>query len=405
MSEYKNKLYRKKTSWLVINLDYILKNYYYEFKNNFIKKLLEPNKYNINHFDWYKYENDLNFIDIQNDKLILEITNELIADIIKKIQNLVIFHKIQNNNVVFIHEQKDTLEINNWRTEIWSNFRYYNCNNELNDSISNIKIIDTLLDYDSILFNYLEHNYIYITEKNIQANDMISIIIKAIDKTFNYNSITIISNDYVIYQLISDRIHILNVYGEEDTTRMLSSSEVNLWYHIINGYKNYNIPPIMFKASLIYDFIKETNNYHPINKIETLDFRQLNKRELYYVLHHLNDFKKFILNTSDFILNNQYIINKQILDFNNIPLEIYESIKKLFLDISYLKVSSSFYYNNTNSLNIFNKQMTENNHDINKKQSKNINNKKKDDIQYLKLAIKKSNNLFSALTIYDSDES
>jgi hypothetical protein len=242
---------------------------------------------------------------------------------------------------------------------------------------------------------------------------MISIIIKAIDKTFNYNSITIISNDYVIYQLISDRIHILNVYGEEDTTRMLSSSEVNLWYHIINGYKNYNIPPIMFKTSLIYDFIKETNNYHPINKIETLDFRQLNKRELYYVLHHLNDFKKFILNTSDFILNNQYIINKQILDFNNIPLEIYESIKKLFLDISYKKTLSYVSHNNTNTFNEqdqpynqpYNHPYNENNsHDIKKKQSKNINNRlKKDDINSLKLAIKKSNNLFSALTIYDSD--
>jgi hypothetical protein len=149
---------------------------------------------------------------------------------------------------------------------------------------------------------------------------------------------------------------------------------------------------------IFYLFIKETNNYHPINKIESLEFRELNKRELYYMLHHLNDFKRFLEKNPNFVLNEQYIINKKLLDFNNIPLNIFESISKLFKNN--FKKKSSSYKNSNNYLN----EKTNSNFCHNKS-LQNDKLLKKDEIASLKLTIKKTNNMFSALCIYDLDDS
>jgi hypothetical protein len=399
MSEYyKTRLHVKKTSWLVINLDYILKNYYLEFKNTFLH-----NKHNINNFEWTKYE--MNDVDFDGDKFPLEITNDLIKEIKQKILLLIEYNKITvNNHVILIHEQPYTLDtqnqnqtqtqtpIQNWRNEVYSDFNY-------KDSNHLFKSIDKLLENSSELVTFFrESNFIYITERNIPVNDMIAIITKNIEKSYNYNNIIIISDSYDIYQLVSDKIHILNIHCEEDVTRILSSGEVNLWYHIINGHKKNGIPALLFKTNMIYDFIKETNNYHPINKPESIEFRELNKRELYYVLHHLNDFKKFIENTPEFVLNKQHIINRQIIDFNNIPTNIIETINKIFIEMS-KKIS----YQSDNPHNLHNLHNPHNphihhipdNHHNEIKKLKPSNNHPK--------LLKKSNNIFSALTIYDSD--
>ncbi len=374
MSEYK-----KKSTWLVINLDYVLKNYYHEFKYNFNKTLQQSKQT----FDWCEYETS------SDQSSNINLTDELIKGIKQKIQSLISFAQITDNNcVVLIHEQYDTIEIDNWRNAIMNTFKINHTNH--------FKRLNQLLEKDSILIEYFQENYVYITTKNVYINDVIAIVTKTIEKKPNYNHIIIISNDSDVYQLLNDRINILNIYCDEDTTRILSSSEVNLWYHIINGYKNLNISSIMFKTSKIYDFIKETNNYHPLKKNELSEFRGLNKREIYYVLHNLTDFKKFIEKNPDFILNNQHIINQKLLDFNNIPDELYECIKKLLLDILQKKLYIS---SNKNHLKIIQN---------NEKKTSEIRPRTKDEInqikEKIKEKIKKSNNFFSVLTIDDNSE-
>ncbi len=374
MSEYK-----KKSTWLVINLDYVLKNYYHEFKYNFNKTLQQSKQT----FDWCEYETS------SDQSSNINLTDELIKGIKQKIQSLISFAQITDNNcVVLIHEQYDTIEIDNWRNAIMNTFKINHTNH--------FKRLNQLLEKDSILIKYFQENYVYITTKNVYINDVIAIVTKTIEKKPNYNHIIIISNDSDVYQLLNDRINILNIYCDEDTTRILSSSEVNLWYHIINGYKNLNISSIMFKTSKIYDFIKETNNYHPLKKNELSEFRGLNKREIYYVLHNLTDFKKFIEKNPDFILNNQHIINQKLLDFNNIPDELYECIKKLLLDILQKKLYIS---SNKNHLKIIQN---------NEKKTSEIRPRTKDEInqikEKIKEKIKKSNNFFSVLTIDDNSE-
>lgn len=399
MSEYK-----KKSTWLVINLDYVLKNYYHEFKCNFNKTLQQSNKT----FDWGCYETTLN--NCIDTNLILEITNELIKGIKQKIQSLISFAQITDNNcVILIHQEYDTIELNNWRNLISNDFNFNHLINDTNTNF-NFKTLNQLVEEGSLLINYLQEKYVYITSKNNYINDVIAIVTKTIEKKNNYNCITIISNDSDVYQLLNDRITVLNIYCDEDTTRILSSSEVNLWYHIINGYKNLNISPIMFKTSQIYDFIKETNNYHPIIKNENSDFRQLNKREVYYVLHHLTDFKKFIENTPDFILNQQHIINQKLLDFNTIPDELYESIKNTFLSILqnkiYIASTNKNSYNNGYIQSIQQIKHNQLNCEKNNKFSDKL--KKKNEIRNeiinIKATIKKTNNVFSILTVDGDSE-
>ena len=116
------------------------------------------------------------------------------------------------------------------------------------------------------------------------------------------------------------------------------------------------------------------------------------------MLHHLNDFKRFLEKNPNFVLNEQYIINKKLLDFNNIPLNIFESISKLFKNN--FKKKSSSYKNSNNYLN----EKTNSNFCHNKS-LQNDKLLKKDEIASLKLTIKKTNNMFSALCIYDLDDS
>jgi hypothetical protein len=423
MSEYK-----KKINWLVINLDYVLKNYYYEFKCNFNKTLHQENK----KFDWGYYEtgkvsprpDETGKVSPRPDEtdLILKITDELINGIKNKIQSLISFAQITDNNcVILIHEQYD-IDFINWRNLFSNDFKFNHSNNETSNNLYHVKRLNQLLEHDSLLIQYLEENYVYMTTKNVYINDMIAIITKTIEKKHSYNHVIIISNDSAVYQLLNDRINILNIYCDEDATRILSSSEVNLWYHIINGYKNLNISPIMFKASQIYDFIKETNNYHPIIKNETSEFRELNKREIYYVLHNLTDFKKFIETKPDFISNNQHIANQKLLDFNNIPDELHESIKKILSDIlqkkQYISTTNKKVYNNCNNTKIqpsiqstiqTSIQSTIENNHLDSEKIKKMKKIKKSETgarikSEIKEKLKKSNNFFSVLTIEDNSE-
>lgn len=361
---YKLKKFKSKnTHWIIIDLYNIYKKEYDFLKNKslnteaFIKTLFIKIKNKI------LYLTNLNNTD-DNNKLEVVLINQI---------------KINNDNDICIWRKNI---IPNWDDKF--NTEYYKyCNDAIYNSLYDNELCDFIKDNH---FIYLNYNFNF-----IEINDVISIITKTIEYNYMDDMITIISSDTDFYQLINDKITVLNMNGNEDISRILSSGEINLWYKIINGNKKNNIPIIKFNSYFIDKFIKlhdndndnekdkdnnnnneiennNQNNYNDHNNMEDNDdidnyinytikyinnienesdynendYRELTKRELYYFLHHLNSLKKILENNPNYVLNKQHLINKSLIDFSNIPIEFVNMIEKDFWEI-YKKNKNLFY--------------------------------------------------------------
>jgi hypothetical protein len=340
------KFKHKPSSWMVIDLDHIFRRHYIGLKKYYIKN--DPDKYN----EQYDWSSNINFI------------NELSKQIKNKITNLVAVNKyVQPNHVILTNEyiQSDNLDWI-WRKNIFL------------DWTTNIYQYDPVWMnvFESSLHKFInERGYIYIQYPDTETNDIIAIIVKLIEHAFPHDYITIISQDSDFYQLINDKISVLNINGEEETSRILPSGEINLWFKIINGKKSNNVPVLKFDYNCIKKFLKD--DYDGSN--ETVIYRELTKKELYIILHNLKDFKDFLEDEHDMVENNQLFINQQIIDYNYIPKKIVADITKYFWN-KYNKHNNLFDSQPTplifDSLSKSSLSMTETNKKNQKNQSNNI---------------------------------
>ncbi len=340
----KNNQNHHQTDWMIIDIFNIFTKQYNNLKT--------------------KYNTDLDSLD--DDFAIL-----LSEQIQNKIKNL-LTPQNQNINVIMVNDNIVNNQ-NLWRMDILENwkskyeFKYYD----------NKKRQIWAYVYDYYLSDFIKDNqYIYINNDTVEFIDIIAIITKYIEYNYTGDKITIISSDSDFYQLINDNVSVLNMNGEEDVSRILSSGDVNLWFKIIKGVKNISLP-VQFNISFINYFIKRTDeqkwtninindqeyqNSIVIDNTNLDNYRELNKQELYYFLHNLNIFKKILLEHPNYILNEQHIINKQLIDFNNIPYNHIDIIEKEFINL---------YKKNYNKMN--DKTKTNKNH-INEKNNKMNNN-------------------------------
>jgi hypothetical protein len=319
----KNKL--KSSSWIIIDLDHIFRRHYiglknYYIKNGFIDDLKNKDKSEIENYPWHI-----------NNEFILELSKQ----IKNKITNLVTINKYVLNNHVILTNNMIESKNNDW---IWRasicpdwikkyNQEFYRYRN---DPIWKIMFDLTLNKF------FLERGYIHFCHPDTEVDDIIAIIVKLLEQTFPDDLITIISQNSDFYQLINDKIIVLNINGEEDTSRILPSGEINLWFKIMNGQRSNYIPSLKFNNEFLKDFLKDDYDEDFDNDkliksedVETV-YRELTKKELYVVLHKLKLFQASLDTINDVVKDNQLIINQQIIDFNYIPKNIVTSIKKKF---------------------------------------------------------------------------
>lgn len=361
----KNKL--KFSSWIIIDLDHIFRRHYvglknYYIKNGYIDNLKDTEKMGNENYPWHT-----------NNEFILELSKQ----IKNKITNLVTVNKyIQNNHVILINnmiESKDTDWI--WRSAIFPDWiKKYNQDfyKFRNDPIWKIMFDLTLNKF------FHERGYIHFSYLDTEVDDIIAIIVKLLEQTFPDDIITIISQNSDFYQLINDKIIVLNINGEEDTSRILPSGEINLWFKILNGHRSNYIPSLKFNVEFLKDFLKddydESFDNDKIIKSDDSEvyYRELSKKELYLVLHKLKLFQEALSKINDVVKDNQLIINQQIIDFNYIPKNIVISVKKKFW-LLYNKNNQSNHSDNNfinkktrepHGTKIFNNKMLANNHNI-----------------------------------------
>ena len=331
-----------------------------------------------------KYNIDLDNLD--DDCMIL-----LFEQIQNKIQNLL---KDKNNNYVVVLVNDNIVNNQNlWRTDVlekWTDkygFKYYD----------NKKRQIWAYVFDYYLSDFIKkEKYIYFNNDMVEFIDIVAIITKYIEHNYSGDKIKIISSDSDFYQLINDNVSVLNMNGDEDVSRILSSGDVNLWFKIIKGVKNISLP-VQFNISFINYFLKtnDEQKWVNINDQEYIDsiitdntnmdnFRELNKQELYYFLHNLNIFKKILTEHPNYILNEQHIINKQLIDFNNIPYKQIELIEAEFKNL-YNKIYNHFNDKNKTNNNCINEKI---NSKMNSKMDNKVDNK-----------INNTNNRFAGLEI------
>lgn len=266
-------------SWFIIDFNYILKECY----NNII---IHDNT-------------------IQHNKL-----SKLLFDKIKKIILEIIDRNYNNKNIIIVYDNK---------LELYKD--YYN--------LIESYIINFFNEYEFIFYNNNKYNNI----------DIIAIITNVIIKKYN-DSIRIISNNTILYQLINDKILILDINCKEDTIHIFSSGKVNLWYNIINGSET----KLKFNNNFISKFIKPDNDI-----LETLsdqdEYRYLSNRELYLFLHKINLLENILTKYPNIVLNQQHIKNQSLVDFSKIPLYIVNEIETEFWKL-YKKEDEFIYYKN-----------------------------------------------------------
>ncbi len=278
-----SKIKHNYNNWFIIDFNYILKECY----NNIILHM------NINN---------------SNPKLL--------SDKIKKtIISIIDTHNYQSKNIIIVYDNKLDQDIKE-------------CFN----------IIDT---YIINFFN--EYEFIFYNNNIYNNTDIIAVITNIISNNNNVDIIRIISNNHIFYQLINDKILILNINCQEDTMHILSSGKVNLWYNIINGLDT----KLKFNNDFISYFISSNmnNNIDDLSINNNIDYRYLTKKELYLFLHNIDVLEKILSKNPNIVLNQQHLINQSLVDFTKIPINIVNEIKIDFCKL-YQKTDEFVYYKN-----------------------------------------------------------
>ncbi len=352
----------KTSSWMIIDLDHIFRRHYIGLKNYYVKN--NPDKYDFKTYEWYK-----------NHDFVLELSKQ----IKNKITNLVTINRyIPNNHVILTNDMIESKTTDwMWRAEIFPDWikkytqEYYSYRMD--------PIWKAVFDISLNKF-FQERGYIHFCQVDTEADDIIAVIVKLIEKTFPNDTITIISQDSDFYQLINDKITVLNINGEEETYRILPSGEINLWFKIINGQKSNHVPPLEFNIEFLKEYLGNDFDLECDEKNDTCEdekYRELTKKELYVILHNLNDFQQAINKNENNVKHNQHLINQKIIDFSYIPKELILTIEKKFW--SFYKNIQNYQSNLTSSEQYY----------------KSVVHKKKDT---------KHTNIFSCLKIDDDDD-
>ena len=371
-----------KSNWLIIDLDYIFNTYYYKLKSS--------TKYNLEMDDFISLE--------------FKFINELSKNIKDKIIYLITIYKyIPNNNVILVSQ---SIEKNlNWRNTIDPDYKFQE---RFENKIQSIEPKIWKQVFDLNLNNFFnEKDYIYfsflntddfqlasIQNKttfksiiyNTEISDIISILVKTIQNNFQDDLITVISNNNLLYQLINDKVSILDINLTEETHKILPSSEINLWFHIIKGNKERNIKPLLFNLFYLKPFLdtystdfnnNDNDNIDNIdNNIDNNEYQELNKNQLYIILNHLAEFKNLINLDSNssykIVKDNLHIINEKLLNFNLIPNDLVLAIEKSFL-IKINKNNENYFKSNLKFHKQINNEIDDLNETFNRKINKKIN--------------------------------
>lgn len=240
-------------------------------------KLAHPDETITDDYDWMSN-------DIFKDKI-----RKMYFDSLKKIIKK---HKISNENIYFCLDCKRK---NIWRMKYYKNYKGKRKNNP------NLENIFRFI-YNEIIVQLVNEKKIKIISYNAaEADDIIAIIKNEIRRRKNDQEIVIITNDHDYLQLLDDKTFIYNLKNKSLSEKSSGDNKLDLFTKIILGDNSDNIEKVFSRCG------KKT------------------------VLKYYNDkdlFEKEL--DKDEKNRERYNLNKKLIDFNEIPIEIKEGVIKSF---------------------------------------------------------------------------
>ena len=215
-----------------------------------------------------------------------KVFNEKINEIVKKL-------KIKDPTIII---GKDCHRKQIWRMELFPEYKENRSNDDIFLGGPFFK-----LAYNEL---YPENKKIHaiISHERLEADDCIAIATKYVLERDSQAQVYIITSDMDYLQLLNERTHIYNLKYKQlvESKNAFESAEKNLFCKIVTGDKSDNIPGIFKKCG--------------IKTAEKL----------------FNDEDEFIKKINHESCNEIYQRNKQLVDFNLIPLEFVSQIKSTF---------------------------------------------------------------------------
>ena len=232
----------------------------------------------------------------KNDPLGEPIDNKLFVEkykhtFITKIKDLIKKLKIDNPEIIYF---KDCPRENIWRSKLFPKYKQ----NRNYDDFKGGPFFE--LTYNTDLLKNAGINRV-ISYDTLEADDCIAITAKKLLDNPE-NIIYIITSDMDYLQLAHERIHIYNLKYKKltDSKKWSGNPEQDLFCKIVMGDKSDNIPSV-FKKCGPKTALKYWNN-------KELFFNKLN---------------------NDIDAQNQYKLNKKIIDFNEIPNELVDNFNTI----------------------------------------------------------------------------
>lgn len=239
-----------------------------------------------NSYDWSK-----------NDIFIKKYEKMYLESIIKLIKKKI----FDNSNIIFC---MDTPKEKLWRMGIQDNYKSGRCDLSLKHNYK------TTFDYT---YNFMIPNIIELNKniyklrvEEVEADDIIASICMHLNNKNPLQQIYIVSGDEDFLQLGRENLIFINYKKKKPFTLTKDQADKALKNKIINGDPSDCIPGIFPKG------------------------KRLNKKEIIESEIKLNEFLEINIESK-----NQYIKNKLMIDFNNIPKKYIKNIIRLFNKVIY----------------------------------------------------------------------
>ena len=227
---------------------------------------------------------------------------------------------VPNTNVVLC---KDCSRANIWRKDIFPEYK-----KNRDDRPSN--------KFNSCIFHYTysniiesmkqSHGYKVMELERAEADDVIALMTDAIHTIHRATHVYILSNDNDYIQLVGEHTHVIDMKCMPIHNRVMHPPQDYLMSKIIMGDKSDNIPPIA---------------------------KRIGKKRASTLMSNPEELDKLLQNDQ---IRKQYELNKQLIDFTNIPTKFRDNIHMKLKELTHTilmpcKRPNAFMHNNYTRIN------------------------------------------------------
>lgn len=237
---------------------------------------------------------------------------------VKCIQSVASKFKVPGHNIILA---QDCSSVNNWRNDLFPDYKLPRKVQRDKKGFDGAKVFKYVFDklLDNMCKNY---GFKLFKHKNIEADDINAIITKYYQCNFPTTNVYILASDKDYLQLGNDNFYLVDFKNNilNDKTKDIKNidGKYQLWHKIIFGDKSDNIAPLKIQRKYI----------RPNAKTRLDEYINASKKDADILASNWEQFLKDIKGDKKLVQKEQMILNRKLVDFNNIPTKYTKVIVK-----------------------------------------------------------------------------